>query len=236
MNHRSKFALFPLPVAMAALLCVLLAGCGQKALTPSGGAQHQTLVAMPESSKDMVDHNYHEVVELLEDAGFTNVLAQPHRDLVVELLHGEDDVEKVTINGEDDIAKGTELEANTQILVVYHAYPEDATEVVDENATSADDEKILAQAPDTSGLSDPVETPFSSKVLCKGTYEDAVRALQNAGYTNITAEPQEDLLVGISHEEGDVLSVSINGVTEFDKGWSFERDAHILVTYHAFPQ
>ncbi|MBR3327973.1 MAG: PASTA domain-containing protein [Atopobiaceae bacterium] len=235
-RHTNTLFVLPLMVLLGCSLCLVLAACGKTELSPAESQTHETLVTMPASSKDMVNHPYEEVVELLEDAGFTNVLVQPHRDLVVELIHGEGDVEQVTINGEDDVAEGTKLQANTQILVIYHAYPEDATEVVDENGSSAGTDAVLSKAPDSSALKDPVQTPFSSKILCGGGYEDAVRALQEAGFTNVKAEPKEDLLVGISHEEGDVLSISINGVTEFDKGWSFERDAPIIVEYHAFSQ
>ena len=58
--------------------------------------------------------------------------------------------------------------------------------------------------------------------------------LTDLGFTNIDYETIEDLTVGWFAKEGEVKYISIDGDSSFSSGDYFEKDAHILITYHVY--
>lgn len=81
-----------------------------------------------------------------------------------------------------------------------------------------------------------VQPPVSSSSAEDKNYEDVVLQFEDAGFTNVTAENEEDLVTGWIHDEGSVEEVSINGDTEYATSDWYEPDAKVVVRYHGFPE
>ncbi len=73
--------------------------------------------------------------------------------------------------------------------------------------------------------------PQSASDFKYENYADVQKALEDAGFTNISFEILYDIVIGWT-EEGEVDSVSVNGTTDFEKGDIFKKDAPIVITYH----
>ena len=86
------------------------------------------------------------------------------------------------------------------------------------------------------GGGNKIAMPSSSKDFKGSQYEDVVATLNDAGFTNVTAEADRDLIVGWLHDEGEVEEVVADGDKSFSKNKYFPADATIIVKYHAFPE
>ena len=86
------------------------------------------------------------------------------------------------------------------------------------------------------GGGNEIAMPSSSKDFEGSQYEDVVATLNDAGFTNVTAEADRDLIVGWLHDEGEVEEVVADGDKSFSKNKYFPADATIIVKYHAFPE
>ena len=64
-------------------------------------------------------------------------------------------------------------------------------------------------------------------------YNSVKSDFQNAGFKNIELQKQKDLGFFDRKKEGNVISVSINGNSNFSKGDWFPKNAKIKITYHA---
>lgn len=82
---------------------------------------------------------------------------------------------------------------------------------------------------------DDVAMPSSSADFEEQQYEEVVESLTEAGYTNVTATALGDLVTGWLKDPGEVKSVTVGDVDEFDDGEAFGRDAEVVVSYHSFP-
>lgn len=76
-----------------------------------------------------------------------------------------------------------------------------------------------------------VAVPASALDYKYDNYQDVQRALENAGFTNITTSIKYDIIWGWT-DEGEVESVSINGRTDYEKGDIFKNNTPIVITYH----
>ena len=56
----------------------------------------------------------------------------------------------------------------------------------------------------------------------------------SAGFENIITEQVEDLESSDADKVGSVISVSINGQSEFEQGQEFEKNDEVIISYHAF--
>ena len=56
----------------------------------------------------------------------------------------------------------------------------------------------------------------------------------SAGFENITTEQVEDLESAEADKVGSVISVSINGQSEFEQGQEFDKNDEVVIRYHAF--
>ena len=91
-----------------------------------------------------------------------------------------------------------------------------------------------------------IEVPDSSKNYEGKHYLTVKMSLEDAGFKNIQENPKADLNSGfldgltsklpgkLGNKDGDVESVSINGVTSFSKGESFPKNATVRITYHTY--
>lgn len=73
---------------------------------------------IPISMKDAKGEDYKIIVKQFNDAGFTNVEILERKDLIVNLRVGE--VEKITINGDEEFMKGQEIRKDSKIVIYYH--------------------------------------------------------------------------------------------------------------------
>ena len=84
--------------------------------------------------------------------------------------------------------------------------------------------------------SDPSKAivPDSSDYLEGQNYEDVQHKFEKAGFTNIELVVIYDLITGWLVSDGEVESVSIDGVTSFESRTEFNKDAQVIITYHTF--
>ena len=63
-------------------------------------------------------------------------------------------------------------------------------------------------------------------------YQDVISDLHKLGFTNIKTEIVYDIYFGVLTSEGDTDKVTIDGISDFEKGDTFPKDAKIVVTFH----
>ena len=83
-------------------------------------------------------------------------------------------------------------------------------------------------------VNNEIKVSVSSEDLDGIDYKDAERVLRASGFSDIELIKKNDLIFGLLSKDGEVASVSINGITNFTKGEWFPADASVKVTYHAY--
>lgn len=82
-----------------------------------------------------------------------------------------------------------------------------------------------------------ISMPCASADFYGDNYEDVVKVLTKAGFTNVKSEPKGDLVAGFMFEEGEFAEMSIDGDnSSFSSDAHFEPDADIVVRYHSYPE
>ncbi len=81
-----------------------------------------------------------------------------------------------------------------------------------------------------------INMPFDSSNVDDYNYDYAVKKLKEAGFTNVSAEPMGDLVLGILTKENFVDRIEVNGDDYFYTSSKFDSDADIVVFYHSFPK
>ena len=79
-----------------------------------------------------------------------------------------------------------------------------------------------------------IRVNYSSDNFEGSNYEEVISQLKKQGFTNIRTEKEEDLVFGWLTKDGEVESVSIDGVTSFSSDSRFLPDVEIVITYHTF--
>lgn len=81
-----------------------------------------------------------------------------------------------------------------------------------------------------------VGIPFSNKDFKNEKYDTILEELTNAGFVNVVSEAQYDLGTGWldKNKIHKIVSVSVDGQTEFEKDDFFPTDAEIIVTYRDY--
>ena len=74
--------------------------------------------------------------------------------------------------------------------------------------------------------------PSSMYAFHRQDYQAAILSLEMLGFTNIQEAPVYDLEDDSRIPEGAVESVSVDGQTNFKRGYVFQKDTEIVVTYH----
>ncbi len=77
---------------------------------------------IPVSAKDVKNYNYHEVNDMLKEAGFVNVRFVPDNDLIIGFINKEDMVESLSVDGDDNYSSGRMFPSDTEIVITYHAF------------------------------------------------------------------------------------------------------------------
>lgn len=104
-------------------------------------------------------------------------------------------------------------------------------DTVDDAKDIVDDVKEIKDT-----ITGDVRTPLKAKDCEDKDYEDVKRQFEEAGFTNITLEKDEDLKIAVLHDDGDVESVTVDGDKKFDKGDKYSPDAEVVITYHTYPE
>lgn len=74
------------------------------------------------SPKELKGMNYEKAEKILKLQGFTNIKLEKNDDLVLGILAKEDEVEKVTIDGDTDFKRDTYYMSNVEIIITYHTF------------------------------------------------------------------------------------------------------------------
>ncbi len=74
------------------------------------------------SPKELKGMNYEKAEKVLKLQGFTNIKLEKNDDLVLGILAKEDEVEKVTIDGDTDFKCDTYYMPNVEIIITYHTF------------------------------------------------------------------------------------------------------------------
>lgn len=82
-----------------------------------------------------------------------------------------------------------------------------------------------------SGEKNEISISYSADSFKKDNYKDVQSALEGEGFTNISTNILYDIFWGWT-AEGEVESVSIDGIFEYEEGDVFAKDAPIIITYH----
>lgn len=64
-------------------------------------------------------------------------------------------------------------------------------------------------------------------------YNSILMLFKGAGFTNVTAVPLNDLNMFNMKKNGQVESVNINGMDEYEEGDVFPRNSNVLIMYHS---
>lgn len=104
-------------------------------------------VKMPDDIPSNGD--YRDAVELLTNAGFTNVTTEPIPDVIIGYTTSLNSLESISVGGSTNFKKGTWYPANASIIVRYHTFREeiqqaknDIIEHVTEKVTDTVNEQI----------------------------------------------------------------------------------------------
>ena len=87
----------------------------------------------------------------------------------------------------------------------------------------------------TTELDGGIRMPASASSLEGEHFEEVVKTLREAGFTNVETEALGDLITGWLNGEGEVKEVGVDGDTDFRADKEFTADAKIVVSYHSFP-
>lgn len=80
-----------------------------------------------------------------------------------------------------------------------------------------------------------INVPESSSDLKGDNYQDVVKKLEDAGFTNIKTTKLGDLVTGWLTKEGEVETVEINSISSFNTDTDFPIDSAVIITYHTLP-
>ena len=88
------------------------------------------------------------------------------------------------------------------------------------------------------GKSEPdglIAMPESSDTFEGEMYQDVVENLEAAGFTNVEAQPLDDLITGWLSKPDEVEEVAVEGKGDFSVNDRFESDSKVVISYHSFP-
>lgn len=78
------------------------------------------------------------------------------------------------------------------------------------------------------------ELQFPDNARFTGDYRNTYKALKDAGFTNITLDPAQDLIFGFLETENDIIEVTVDGAPSFDEDAWYPSDIPIVIKYHSF--
>lgn len=95
---------------------------------------------------------------------------------------------------------------------------------------------VAACSNETTLTDDQARIPGSSDDFKDEDFQDVVDTFTDAGFTEVSTTPMDDLVTGWLSDPGSVEDVEIGGIASFDAGNVFQRDVSVVVRYHSFPE
>lgn len=127
------------------------------------------------SSSELVGENYKEVVSKLEGIGFTNISTVSLEDLLIGWLNKDGEVEEVKIDGLTTFSSDTKFNADVEIIITFHTFPEQSVAPTTENSDL--DTQVQSSTPSVN------ETITNSETTVSGnSVYDLAYILENKSY------------------------------------------------------
>lgn len=83
--------------------------------------ERQKNINITVASTEVVGSDYGEIVEKLEEAGFTNVHVEPEYDLKIENIEDEGRISEIEINGDNEFDDSSQYPYDARIDIIFHA-------------------------------------------------------------------------------------------------------------------
>lgn len=160
-------------------------------------------------SNEYIGDDYQEAVEEFQNMGFENIDSFRMLETVGGIKEGQ--VLDVLVN--DESFEKTDWAKNTDRITVRYYLP------------LTEQEEIAAHR-------DQHRMPAASSRYYSENHEDVVAELRKAGFTNITVTAKENEKRNLFVQDGDVISITVDGRDRFDKGEWVNETAEIVVVYN----
>lgn len=169
-------------IVFAILLCISLAACGDS-------SEHIGEAKTPSGSSIQQGRNFLDVREDFEKHGFTNIKIEAIDDLIIGWLTEDGEVEKVSVNGDENYSADTWVAADVEVIIYYHTFsqedsqPEQDTnkDIASESTNPSTDQVAVGESekPADSGQDTPFGIPpenstFSVKFIDVGQADAAL--------------------------------------------------------------
>lgn len=156
--------------------------------------------------------NYSETIKELKTLGFKNIREEPIYDIDGDFFDADEGaVEMVKINGSDSYKRGEIFKNNVEVIISYHL------------KVSDDPSKI--------------KPPFDSASSEGKKYEEIVKAFQDAGFTNVIAEPFEISDIWEEEEKnGTVQYIYINSKGLDNTNSAFNSNDEVKIRYYVIKE
>lgn len=118
-----------LPLFLAFVMLFSLVGCGES--TDDGK------IKIPHSASVYEGDNYIDVVEELENAGFTNVKTEVICDLITGWLTKDGEIESISVDGDTSYNSDARYDTNVPIIITYHTFGNADSTKTDDGITQA---------------------------------------------------------------------------------------------------
>lgn len=119
---------------MRKFICILLASICSITFVACGGSDHTGEAKTPSGSSVMKGRDYESVVEEFEGNGFTNIKLEKIEDLITGWLTKDGEVDEVSVGGDFEYSPDKWVNADTEVIIKYHTFPEEETEVAEEKS------------------------------------------------------------------------------------------------------
>lgn len=204
-----------------------------------------TMAVVSMSSTSFSSKNYQAALNSLKESGFTNITCEPVYDIYFGVFTSEGEVDKITINGITEFDKNETFPKDAEIIITYHlSYKDDPnnaaksqndssdTTIPQKNDFNENTEAFSGEAVTVSKDLDKITMLLSANEYKYKNYQDIISDLNKLGFTNIKTEVVYDIYFGILVSEGESDKITIDGISDFEKGDAFSKDAEIVVTFH----
>lgn len=117
-------------------------------------------VKLVSSSSEYKYKNYRDIVEELEDIGFTNIKTEVVYDILFGIFTLDGESDKITINGVSSFKRGEVFPKDAEVIVTYHTF-------IDNEPSAEGSEIPVTQIPEPTGVtvSFPVETAAKVSIV-----------------------------------------------------------------------
>jgi predicted nucleic-acid-binding Zn-ribbon protein len=137
-------------LAFVALVFFCCVGCTVLGMLAPDQEDHTGEAKTPAGSIIQKGDDYQEVIKRFEEQGFTNIKTEKLDDLVMGWLTKEGEVEKVSVDGDEDYSPDVWYPADVEVLITYHTFPEkdDANEGESSDEVAKESQKEETPTPE----------------------------------------------------------------------------------------